>query len=181
MLVSTVDGACAPASRSGGCQLHQLASERIKRQLLHAPNVITQSGNRQRYPEARQKAQPARSCPPSSSQRSTSLAVSPSSSERSASRRSATSASVRSSGTCSVMFSPAPDLRPRAQCHGTQSQTQGCRGQSAIAERRTSSTAADPTAPGAPRRARFLSLVGRLREECLGALGSAGFNQRRAG
>jgi hypothetical protein len=52
------------------------------------------------------QAQPARSCPPSSSQRSTSLAVSSSSSERSTSSRSASSASVRSSGTCSVMLVP---------------------------------------------------------------------------
>jgi hypothetical protein len=36
-----------------------------------------------------------------------------------------------------------------------------------MAKRRTS---ADPTAPGAPRRARYLSLVAQLREECLGAL-----------
>src|SRR5829696_3309683 len=110
MLVATVDSTCAPASRSGGCRLHQLTSERIKRQLLYAPHGITQSGNRQRHPKARRKAQPARSCPPSSSQRSTSLAVSPSSWERSTSGRSATSASVRSSGTCSVMLSPAPDV-----------------------------------------------------------------------
>jgi hypothetical protein len=53
-------------------------------------------------------AAPPRSCPPSSSQRSTSLARSraPSSSERSTSNRSATSASVRSSGTCSAMLCP---------------------------------------------------------------------------
>ena len=36
-----------------------------------------------------------------------------------------------------------------------------------MAKRRTS---ADPTAPGATRRARYLSLVAQLREECLGAL-----------
>jgi hypothetical protein len=58
------------------------------------------------------QAQPARSCPPSSSQRSTSLARSraPSSSERSISSRSATSASVKSSGTCSVMLYPVSNL-----------------------------------------------------------------------
>jgi hypothetical protein len=98
------------------------------------PTVVARiSGNSRRWPATTlttpghtrswagryegREAQPARSCPPSSSQRSISLAVSPSSSDRSTSRRSATSASVasvRSSGTCSVMLSPAHDVRPCA-------------------------------------------------------------------
>jgi hypothetical protein len=56
VLVAAVDGPCASAGRSSGCRLHQLTSERIKRQLLHALNVITQSGNRQRHPEARTRS-----------------------------------------------------------------------------------------------------------------------------
>src|SRR5215211_7896108 len=110
MLVATVDSYVRSGQPERRLPPHQVTSERIKRQLLHAPHGITRSGNRQRHPRARRKAQPARSCPPSSSQRSTSLAVSPSSWERSTSGRSATSPSVRSSGTCSVMLSPAPDV-----------------------------------------------------------------------
>jgi len=49
MLVPAIDGPCGPAGRSSGCRLHQLTSKRIKRQLLHTPNVITQSRNRQRH------------------------------------------------------------------------------------------------------------------------------------
>jgi len=76
-----------------------------------ASETISQGGADAQTLMSRQ-AQPARSCPPSSSQRSTSLARSraPSSSERSTSSRSATSASVKSSGTCSVMLYPVSNL-----------------------------------------------------------------------
>jgi len=51
---------CRRSVRSGRpqqrCRLYQLTTERIKRQLLHAPNVITQSGNPQRHRRTQQRS-----------------------------------------------------------------------------------------------------------------------------